>query len=276
MQLQPVRDAGSSRRLAFVVVGLAACAIVAAGWLGSHPFGGTEGGPGTAARAAGPGSSTTDGPGPCLGPDTRRTAPAAILSPAAGSDVRAGGPIDVQGTGAPAGTIVQLTTSEGLTFSAPTDRLGDFSADVTFLGPTQPQAVSVAASAAGQDQRGASYCGAPLAAVSFTLLPGADMSIWSPAGSVLTGPSFVVSGATAGAIAAVRVRLESPDGSLIDERIVPTVAVADGDHAFRTPPLAVNRADLGPAILIITWTDPRTGAQAPELVRAVTLAAGPG
>ncbi|MGH2467040.1 MAG: hypothetical protein ACRDGL_04845, partial [Candidatus Limnocylindrales bacterium] len=120
-----------------------------------------------------------------------------------------------------------------------------------------------------------SYCGAPLGAVAFTVLPGADVSVWEPIGQDLLGPPFIVSGATAGAIAAMRVRLEAPDGSLIDEATVPTFKVADGDHAFRSPPLAVERSDLGPAVLIVIWTDPRTGVEAPELVRQVRLISGP-
>jgi hypothetical protein len=281
MHLEPVHDAGRSVRSAIVALGGLGVAIVVAAWLGSSP-----GGPGPsltppeatggirAIATTGP-AFAPDAPGPCLGPTTDLTNPARFSTPLAGSDVRGGAPVLVAGQGAPNGVIVQLTSSDGVSVSAPADALGDFSAQLTFVSPTQPEAVSVTAAAVGQDRLGASYCGAPLATVAFTVLPGADVSVWQPAAGRFVGPPFSVAGATAGAIAEVQVRLESPDGSLIDATSVATVPAGNGDHAFRSPPLQVEPADLGPAVLIVTWTDPRTGVQAPELVRSVVLASVP-
>lgn len=258
-------------------VGGLALAVLLVAWRGSNPSQRSPA-PTVAGETVPPIARTTANDswspkqtGPCLGAASDQTVPVRFTAPLAGSDVRAGSPVRVAGENAPAGVIVQLTTGEGDTVSAAANALGDFTAEVTFAPPTQPQGVAIRAAAAGQDRLGASYCGAPLGAVAFTLLPGADMSIWSPAGSDLSGPPFIVSGATAGAIASVQVRLERPDGSLIDERTVSTAQAANGDHTFHSPPLSVNRSDLGPAVLIVTWIDPRTGGQAPELVERIRL-----
>lgn len=281
MHLEPVHDAGRSARSAIVALGFLGVAIVVAAWLGSARIGPTptfappDGTPGPRAIAATGPSFAPDAPGPCLGPSTDLTSPAQFSAPLAGSDVRGGSPFLVVGQGAPVGVIVQLTSSDGLSVSAPADAFGDFSARLTFVSPTQPEAVSVMAAAVGQDRLGASYCGAPLATVAFTVLPGADVSVWQPAADRFVGPPFTVAGATAGAIAQVQVRLEAPDGSLIDQTTVSTVPAANGDHAFQSRPLAVEPSDLGRAVLIVTWTDPRTGVQAPELVRPVVLATAP-
>lgn len=280
MQLQPVHDPGTPRRLAFVAIGALTCGLVALAWFGGDPFR-TPVVPASAVRTSGEPSdrravtaqASTGGAGPCLGSTADLGSPVRFTAPQAGTDIRGGTAVRVAGQGAPVGIVVQLTTADGQTISAPTDQRGAFAAEVTFVSPTQPQSATIRAAAAGIDQRGASYCGAPLGAVAFTVLPGADVSVWEPAQADLSGPPFSVSGATAGAIPTVRVRLEAPDGSLIDEVTVPTFKVADGDHAFRSPPLAVERSDLGPAVLILIWTDPRTGVQAPELVRRVRLTA---
>jgi hypothetical protein len=281
MQLEPVHDTGRSARSAIVALGFLGVAIVVAAWLGSArmvptpSFSPPDGSAGPRAIAATAPSFAPDAPGPCLGPTSDLTSAAQFSTPLAGSDVRGGSAVLVAGQGAPIGVIVQLTSSDGLSVSAPADALGDFSAQLTFVSPTRPEAVSVAAAAVGQDRLGASYCGAPLATVAFTVLPGADVSVWQPAADRFVGPPFSVAGATGGAIAEVQVRLEAPDGSLIDQTSVSTAPAADGDHAFQSRPLAVERSDLGPAVLVVTWTDPRTGVQAPELVRPVVLATAP-
>ncbi|MGH2468408.1 MAG: hypothetical protein ACRDGL_11880, partial [Candidatus Limnocylindrales bacterium] len=159
MQLQPVHDPGTPRRLAFIAIGALACGLVALAWLGGDPFRTPV--PAQAVRgsvrAPSPGAVTAeasaDGGGPCLGSSADLGSPVRFTAPQAGTDVRGGTVVRVAGQDAPVGIIVQLTTADGQTISAPTDRRGAFAAEVTFVSPTQPRSATIRAAAAGIDQR---------------------------------------------------------------------------------------------------------------------------